>query len=209
MKTILKKIMNLIGFKISRVDKNNFFKNNQIDLILDIGAHQGEFAKECLAQGFLGKIISFEPQKKIHKNLIKNSKSIKNWYIFKRCARGRKNCKSQINITNETLSSSMLKPNNIFKEIDPNIEIIKKEKTQIFTLDYIFRKFSFIEKKIFLKIDSQGYEWEILKGAKLVLKKISFVQLELSIRPLYSNEMDYLRLLNFMKKEVLSLILLE
>lgn len=59
-----------------------------------------------------------------------------------------------------------------------------------------------------MKIDAQGYEPYILRGALEVLKKIDLVQLEVSFVPLYENEMlvaemiDYMRSLSFIPVSV-------
>ena len=39
-----------------------------------------------------------------------------------------------------------------------------------------------------LKIDTQGYEWEVLQGSKKSLGKIKAIQVELSFEDLYQNQ---------------------
>ena len=53
------------------------------------------------------------------------------------------------------------------------------------------------EKSIFLKIDVQGHEKEVLKGVMGNLSSIKAVQIELSLIPLYSNQETYLYYFNF------------
>ena len=94
MKEYIRKIISLLGYEI-RKKKTNFFSKNKIDLIIDVGAHRGEFALEVLNESFKGKIISFEPQLEIYNILLNNSEKYDNWTVYKRCGIGKK--KSIIN----------------------------------------------------------------------------------------------------------------
>jgi hypothetical protein len=52
-----------------------------------------------------------------------------------------------------------------------------------------------------LKIDTQGYEKEVLIGAKNSLKDIFLLQLEMSLVPLYKNELLFLEFIDFLGRE--------
>jgi hypothetical protein len=45
-----------------------------------------------------------------------------------------------------------------------------------------------MQKNIFLKIDVQGFEQEVLKGAQSIIKKAKGIEMEISIVPLYENQ---------------------
>ena len=59
----------------------------------------------------------------------------------------------------------------------------------------------FKKKKIFVKIDTQGYEKKILLGASKVLKKIKGIMLEVSVVAIYKGERDFIEMIKFMKKK--------
>ena len=199
MKEIVRKIINLLGYEIKK-KKRNFFLKNKIDLIIDVGAHRGEFAIDVLGENFEGKIISFEPQSKIYDVLLKNSSKFENWHVHERCGIGKKNKNLKLNIMNETTCSSFFVPTKNLLSIDPNSRIIKKEKTKIFSLNNLFSKNYKIKKNTFLKIDTQGYDKYVLDGASKILKKLLYVQMELAIEPLYKNEINYESMIKYMKK---------
>lgn len=155
MKEIVRKIINLLGYEVKK-KKRNFFLKNKIDLIIDVGAHRGEFAIDVLSKNFDGKIISFEPQSKIYDVLLKNSSKFDNWHVHERCGIGEKNKKLRLNIMNETTCSSFFVPTINLLSIDPNSKIIKKEKTKIYSLNNLFSKNYKIRKNTFLKIDKIG-----------------------------------------------------
>ena len=50
-----------------------------------------------------------------------------------------------------------------------------------------------------LKIDTQGYEWEVLQGSKKSLRKINAIQLELSFEDLYQDQNNWLNILKFLE----------
>ena len=54
-------------------------------------------------------------------------------------------------------------------------------------------------KKIFVKIDTQGYEENIVLGADKVLNQIGAIMIETSISKVYNQEKDYLEMINLMK----------
>ena len=199
MKIIIKKLFNFFGYNLNK-KKKNFFLQNKIDLIIDVGAHKGEFALSVLKENFKGKIISFEPQNKIY-NIIKNkSKKYKSWIVHYKCGIGKKNENLFMNIMKETTCSSFLKPTKNLFNIDPTTKILKKEKSKIFSLNFLFTNTYKLKKKTFLKIDTQGFDKFVLDGASRILNKILFVQLELSIDPLYKNEKNYMKMIHYMKK---------
>jgi FkbM family methyltransferase len=200
MKKFIKEIVNWLGYEIKKKSQN-FFLKNRIDLIIDVGAHKGEFSKDVLSENYDGKIISFEPQLKIYNILLNNSKKYKNWIIHERCGIGSRKEDLMINVMSETTCSSYLEPNIKLLSIDPSSKVIKKENTKIETLNYLFSNKYKLKKNTFLKIDTQGYDKFVLKGASSILKKILFVQLELSIDPLYVNETNYEDMIKYMRKE--------
>ena len=61
----------------------------------------------------------------------------------------------------------------------------KKYKIKTNTLDHLFK--NIILNKTFLKIDVEGYEINVLKGAKKKLKEVSFVLIEQQFGNHYKN----------------------
>ena len=49
--------------------------------------------------------------------------------------------------------------------------------------------------------DTQGYEYEVLKGSIKSLKHINLIQIELSLVNLYKNQVNWLKVLNFLEKK--------
>ena len=64
-----------------------------------------------------------------------------------------------------------------------------RELTEIRTLDSMIGEICSIEDNIYLKIDTQGFESKVLKGAEHSLAQIGTIQLEMSLVPLYQDEL--------------------
>ena len=178
--------------------KKILFKNYKIDLIIDIGANIGHFVDAMKADlDYSGKIISFEPTSSAFKILSENSKNDLNWEVFN-CAIGAESGNIEINVSENSESSSILEITDEHLNAAPNSKYISKEKVEVKTIDELFPKLFSPFKNIFMKIDTQGFEKNIIYGAKNSLDKISTIQLEMSISPLYKNEASFREMYDLM-----------
>ncbi|HEY5536747.1 MAG TPA: FkbM family methyltransferase [Ignavibacteria bacterium] len=174
-------------------------KHNKIDLIFDVGANTGQYARELFSLGYKGKIVSIEPLSEAYNQLLKHSENNANWIIAERCALGDKNEDSEINITENSVSSSLMEILPGHTDSEPASKIIGKENIKVYTLDSIADKFIVDNNITFLKIDTQGFEEKVLKGAETTLKRVKGVQLELSLVKLFEGQKLYLELIEMMK----------
>ena len=183
MKKQIQKIFNFFGFSI--IKKKNFNKlyrtldrtikilvNKKKPVIFDIGAHTGEtikrfrkLYKDCI-------IHSFEPQISSYKRL----KSLEDCNTrINNFALGKKIEKKKFFIHNNDSTSSFYK----FSKKNYLEKNNKIQKAQVRTLDEYVKKnnINFID---IIKIDVQGHESEVLKGAINTLKnKVKIIELEI------------------------------
>jgi FkbM family methyltransferase len=105
---------------------------------------------------------------------------------------------SFINVSDNSVSSSLL--NMLPKHLNsaPSSKYISKEKIVVNKLDTIYNDYCSDNENIYLKIDTQGFEKQILDGALNSLKNIKGVQLELSIIPLYEVTHSYSEIITFL-----------
>lgn len=182
--------------------------NYKIDTLFDIGANCGQYSKNLREMGYNGKIISFEPLKSAFEKLEQVSSGDKKW-IVNNYAMGDKNIKSVINVAGNSYSSSILDmlPNHLNSA--PESRYINKQEIVIKKLDSIYSSFCSIKNSVMVKIDTQGYEKNVLDGAAKSLKNIKIIQLEMSILPLYENEMLFIEMINYLDKKGFQLSSLE
>tara|TARA_B100001093_G_C26784361_1_gene996008 strand:+ start:207 stop:956 length:750 start_codon:yes stop_codon:yes gene_type:complete len=195
-KKIVKYILGLLNLELhrKRLSKHFYYhvvqtlKNFKIDIVLDIGANTGQFASTIIDFGYKREILSFEPIEEAHRQLVINSKKYSYWRVYDRCGFGKKNETKMINISKNSVSSSILDIKKKHTDIAPESAVVKREKIKLITLDYFFDKEKIGKKKIFIKIDTQGYEKNIIIGSKKNIKKIKGFMVELSIVELYKSE---------------------
>lgn len=165
------------------------FKHNNIDLVIDVGANTGQFAESLFDFGYTKDVISFEPVLTCHNTLIERSKKYKSWTVAERCAIGERDGKVPIHITEDSVFSSVLKIQDWHSKLKPKSEIVKTEDVALFSLDTILKKYDpdLAKRRIILKIDTQGYEQQVLEGATELLKTVVGIKIEIPLTPIYEN----------------------
>lgn len=91
----------------------------------------------------------------------------------------------------------------------PNSKYVDKEEISIKKLDSIIHKYIDNGQRIMLKIDTQGYEKRVLKGADQSLKNVDIIQIEMSLVPLYEDEMLFMDMIIFLEDKGYTLFHLE
>lgn len=168
-------------------------KNNNINTLIDIGSNKGQFS--LIVKDYFTDIDihSFEPlieEINIQKKIL-GKKNI-NYY---NCALGSKYSEKNIFITSRRDSSSILKPNS---NISKNYKTEEIRKIKVNVLDEIFYNKKLLN-PILLKLDVQGYELEVLKGAKNFLNNVKFIITEISFRKIYEKQAMSYDLINYLK----------
>lgn len=180
-----------------------------INILFDIGANNGQYAKKLREIGYKGKIVSFEPLKSAFELLRKSSSNDNNW-IINNYALGNEDTHSIINIAGNSQSSSILKMLPKHLKSAPESKYVSEEKIEIKKLDSVFSSFcNENENNIMLKIDTQGYEKNVIDGAEKFLSHVMIIQLEMSIVPLYESEMLYIDMIDYLNHKGFQLFSLE
>lgn len=160
----------------------------EIDLVLDVGANKGQFASEIRRNGYAGRIVSFEPLSHEHADLKKHCTDDPSWVVHPRCALGDHDGVVEINIAGNSDSSSILEMLESHLSAAPESAYQGKENVPIKTLDSLAGQYIKGAHAPFLKIDTQGFEWRVLDGARETLPKIRGILVELSLVPLYEGQ---------------------
>jgi FkbM family methyltransferase len=205
-KQTVRKILHKLGLDLKRYSSSDFYKinqllqSNQINLVLDVGANKGQYKNFLRTIGYSGKIISFEPLSEAYSHLIKVSQADQKWKIAPKMAIGDREGEIVINIAGNSQSSSILPMLKTHQEFAPESKYINTEIVKINTLDNIIPQYLNENEKsrIFLKIDVQGYEKNVLEGAKNILCDIQGIQLEMSLVPLYEGEVLFQDMVSYM-----------
>lgn len=212
----LRKFLWRFGFDIIRFEprshplarRKQMLESYNIDVVLDIGANVGQFALQIRDIGYTNKIVSFEPMTSAFKLLKAKAKPDPDWEIFN-FALGDAEDKQEINISRNSYSSSLLDMLPAHLESAPESKYIGKEIIEIKKLDTIFSDLCNPSNKVYMKIDTQGFEDKVLKGAENSLRHIHTVQMEMSLVPLYEGAFLFNEVFALMSEKGYTLVAVE
>lgn len=149
--------------------------------VLDVGANTGQFAESLRDFGYKGIIVSFEPVESVHQKLSKRAAKYKDWQVAERMAIGDKDGEVIINVSQSTDFSSIKQLKSEVSKRKTAAQVDKKEKVSIHRLDTLKGKYYTEDETIFLKVDTQGFEKEVLEGGEELLKIVKGVMLEMPL----------------------------
>ncbi len=214
MKALIQKFLKKRGFYITHYPNEDMARRmkiistNHIDVVFDVGANIGQYVSKMREYGYNKKVISFEPLKSAFEKLKIVAAYDQNW-ILNNYALGDEDTKSLINVSDNSVSSSILNILPTHLQGAPQSKYVSQEEIEIKKVDTIFDSLCKNGENVMLKIDTQGYEKNVIDGAIQSLNRIKVIQLEMSIFPLYENEMLYMEMINYLDKFGFQLFSLE
>ena len=163
----------------------------QIDRVIDVGANEGGFGRLLRDIGFRGDIHSFEPVSSAYQALLEQSAEDTHWHAHN-IALGAENTIATINVSKFTQMSSFLPASSYGAGRWPMLEIEAKEEVPVRTLADCYRE-GLVPNggRVLLKMDTQGFDLEVFKGAQPVRGEISCLLSELSLLPVYEGMPDF------------------
>lgn len=166
-------------------------RHSGADVVVDIGANRGQFAQRLRATGFTGRILSVEPLPEEHTHLCQISAQDPDWTIAPRAAIGGDQGEITLYRYADSSLSSALQPIGDSSGFADAIEV----PTPLKTLDALIAEHVTSDAKLFVKIDVQGLEMQVIAGGATTLGRASGVSVELALRRIYKDEPGYLEVL--------------
>jgi FkbM family methyltransferase len=158
-----------------------------VNWVLDVGANDGQYASELRRNGYEGRIWSYEPLQDAFSRLDKVAAPDPLWKAIN-CGCGAKAGSATINIAGNSYSSSLLPMLDKHLMNAPSSAYVSEETVSICSLDESVVPHVGREDRVWLKIDTQGYEAEVIKGAQRLIPSICGMECELSLVPLYKGQ---------------------
>lgn len=175
---------------------SRYLNELQINSVIDVGANVGQFGIDIRRHGFKGLIVSYEPVQETFKTLTRTIQKHQPWKTFQ-LGMGAAESELSINVSgNSGLSSSILEMKSLHQENFPDSLTVASERISVSTIDRQLEILGLPPKDVMLKLDVQGFEAEVLKGASQSLPEIPLCFMEVSIIPLYEGEISLLPILN-------------
>ena len=188
----VKRLFGSAGLELSwRTSSPSPLVYHNIELLFDVGANIGQYAQRARQEGYTQRIVSIEPASHAHAVLTRTAQSDPLWSVHERCALGSEAGERTLNISANSQSSSLLDMLPAHASAAPSSVYVAHEQTPLVTLDSLIERYRTAKERVFVKIDTQGFEREVLDGAKASLAHISGIQVELSLVPLYESQELY------------------
>jgi FkbM family methyltransferase len=165
----------------------DFIAERRIDLVYDVGANTGQFATSLRTGGYKGDIVSFEPIKSVFETLARNSRSDAKWMVHN-CGLGSVKGEAKINVSRDTVYSSILSEDEFALEHNPWAAVERTEEIRIDTLDAVSVGAT---ANVLVKIDTQGFERQVLEGGTKTIQQAVGVLMELPIMHLYKGTWEF------------------
>lgn len=168
------------------------------DVVLDVGANVGQFGRRLRQGGFTGRIISFEPMAKAFEKLSRVSDSDPLWEVHN-FGLGREKATAEIHVTANSASSSLLEMMPRHSDACPSSRVVGGEEVKINALNDLVAGLSLEGKRVYVKIDTQGFEMQVLQGATKILDQVVGMEVEVSLAELYKGQPEFSDVYEFLK----------
>lgn len=207
-KNAIQKIFNHFGYQLSR--KTNSRSDSftvqsdlvtvQEPIIFDIGAHLGNVAKRYRERFSLASIYCFEPFPESFQMLLKNVGSDTRIFCYNKAVSASEGT-AALNVNLSAVTNSLLTTDKRGASIwgEGILDTISQIEVSTTTVD-IFCREAGISNVDILKMDVQGEEYSVLKGAidMLANQRISLIYSELIIGPTYEGQHKLHEYLSFL-----------
>ncbi|MDO9457172.1 FkbM family methyltransferase [Nocardioides sp.] len=157
----------------------------RVDVVLDVGANIGQFAKHARRMGYRGRIVSFEPVPDLVEVLEQAAADDPDWHVVP-CALGDEDGTAEINWSPGTLSS-LLPASEFGRQWNDSLD-------QTTTREITIRRLADVWDEVlagldtprpFLKMDTQGFDVETFRGAGDRVGQLYGLQSEVAMVPIY------------------------
>jgi FkbM family methyltransferase len=158
-----------------------------INCVIDVGANIGQFGSHLRHTGYRGRIVSFEPLPHLARRLEDSAQDDPDWLVFNH-ALGSADGELEMNVTEGTgVTSSLLPASEFGRAWSSRLRETSTQTIRVHRLDEIFDEVvSGIDApRVYLKMDTQGYDMEVFAGAGDRIKEVVGMQSEVSCVPIY------------------------
>lgn len=176
-----------------------------VNVVIDVGANVGQFGQALRAAGWSGRIVSFEPQSEPAVALRKAADRDGNWETH-RLALGAEPGVVSLKIASIHPRSSVLPISALHHELLPDTSYIKTEEVPCERLDDALQERVAPGDVLALKLDVQGYELHVLRGALRTLERAQLIELEMSLIDLYDGQPTAAELVRFLDDQGFELV---
>jgi FkbM family methyltransferase len=187
---MLKSLARIAGYEVHRRDLSHGASRSAaiaargVDVVLDVGASEGQYVQRLRDFGYQRRVVSFEPLPDAFAVLSKRLSRDAGWRGVNAAA-GEETGIAHLQVPESTVTSSVLTAR---EELRSRIEAatpVRSIEVEMVALDDIWDDHVSSSETPFLKIDVQGYEHAVLNGCRRRLAQVLLVEVEMGLIQLY------------------------
>ena len=198
---IIPRVLDVLGYDVSKKTKqaklnshlSELLKHLDVNVVIDVGANAGQYARRLRKIGYSGRIICYEPLNQMAAVLEKLAHADPD-LIFRDMAAGTESTSATINISPDTSWSSLkafsdygqTRFSSQHRESVPQDIHIERLDADVPPLIKDIE-----DPRIFLKLDTQGFDLEAFSGAQKLHEKIVGLQAEVAFLSIYADTPRY------------------
>lgn len=159
----------------------------KINCVLDVGSYHGDFARLVRRLGYAGLIFSFEPVAANFEALEKTRGDDRLWRTH-RLALGAAKGEAPMQVFAGTTFHSFLWPSEYgLARFPDKLQLERTEMVRVERLENILDELlkDLNQPRVFLKVDTQGYDLDVIRGLGTKTRFIAALQIEMAVNPIY------------------------
>jgi FkbM family methyltransferase len=181
-----------------------WLQSERIGTVLDVGANEGQFIKVARALFPNVPILAFEPNPHLTALLERLLAECGSGVVLP-VACGRETAEILLYLTKFSPAASLLRPTALSTPDFP-AEIGETIQVKVERLDDIVRASALARRPYLLKIDVQGFEWEVLQGAIGILPDVTVILCEVNAEDFYAGQAGFEQIYLFMREHGFRLV---
>jgi FkbM family methyltransferase len=156
-----------------------------INCVLDVGANVGQYGRRLRRAGYTGRIVSFEPVAHLAAELRRVAQDDPDWRVVD-CALGDADTETEINVVPGSMSS-LLPASDFGRRWSTRLRDMRPETIRVRRLDGMYdQAVAGLESpRVYLKMDTQGYDLQTFEGAGARIADVRGMQSEVACVPIY------------------------
>jgi FkbM family methyltransferase len=174
-----------------------WLRPESIGTVLDVGANEGQFIKVARVLFPKASILAFEPNPRLTRSLQTLLTAEGNGAVLP-IACGRESTAMPLHLTEFSPANSLLQPATHRVPDFPSLEAEDTVEVKVERLDDAVRASSLAHAPYLLKIDVQGFEWEVLQGAIGILPDVMVIICEVNAVALYAKQAGFEQIYGFL-----------
>jgi FkbM family methyltransferase len=181
---------------------SRLFQLYDIDCVIDVGANIGQYRDYLrIHVGYKGPVVSFEPHPDCYEACRRQQSGDPLWHVYP-FALGAESGRLDFHLAKDTEFSSFLVPDNTATpEFADTNRVVRTVSAEVRTFDDVFPEIQSLTRcnRPFLKLDTQGFDIQVMKGATAAAKHVQALQTEVSNVPIYKDFPDSESTMRFLR----------